>query len=117
MDSHASAFCENGTASVKTQTSNIRFCLDDDYYDHRMDNRAHRTPSPGHPLQHGYQLEDNPYSRPPPPPGGLDIPMGPGRYSPGDSLQMQTAVSATRGSPQGQDEQADHPDHSVQWKT
>ncbi len=66
-----------------------------------MDNRAHRTPSPGHPLQHGYQLEDNPYSRPPPMPmpmpQNLEIPMGPGRYSPGDSLHMQTAVCVIRG--------------------
>lgn len=54
-----------------------------------MENRAHRTPSPAHPLQHGYQLEDNPYGHP-----QLDIPIGPGRYSPGDALQMQTAVSA-----------------------
>jgi chitin synthase len=58
-----------------------------------MENRVpHRTPSPGHPLQHGYQLDDNPYGAQPNP--HLDIPMGPGRYSPGDSLQhMQTAVS------------------------
>ncbi|KAJ9156191.1 Chitin synthase 3 [Pleurostoma richardsiae] len=66
--------------------------LDDDYYDHHpMDNRVHRTPSPGHPLQQGYQLEDNPYGRQQP--HNLDVPMGPGRYSPGDSLQMQTAQS------------------------
>lgn len=57
-----------------------------------MENRPpHRTPSPGHPLQHGYQLDDNPYGQPNNP--HLDIPMGPGRYSPGDSLHMQTAVS------------------------
>ncbi|KAK0720765.1 glycosyltransferase family 2 protein [Lasiosphaeris hirsuta] len=56
-----------------------------------MDNRAHRTPSPGHPLQHGYHLDDNPYSHSQQ--HNLDIPMGPGRYSPGDSLQMQTAQS------------------------
>ena len=48
----------------------------------------HRTPSPAHPLQHGYHLEDNPYGH-----SQLDIPAGPGRYSPGDALQMQTAVS------------------------
>jgi chitin synthase len=54
-----------------------------------MENRVHRTPSPGHPLQHGYHLEDNPYGHSP-----LDIPpQGPGRFSPGDSLQMQTAQS------------------------
>lgn len=59
-----------------------------------MDNRLpHRTPSPGLPPQHGYQLDDNPYGVQPNP--HLDIPpMGPGRYSPGDSLQhMQTPVS------------------------
>ena len=57
-----------------------------------MNSQVHRTPSPGHPLQHGYHLEDNPYGRSQ---QGLDIPPGPaGRYSPGDSLQMQTAVSA-----------------------
>ncbi|KAK3365791.1 glycosyltransferase family 2 protein [Lasiosphaeria ovina] len=62
-----------------------------------MDNRhpmerVHRTPSPGHPLQHGYHLEDNPYGHSQP---GLDIPAGaPVRYnSPGDSLHMQTAQS------------------------
>lgn len=56
-----------------------------------MDNRLHRTPSPGHPLQHGYQLDDNPYGHSQ---QNLEIPMGPGRYSPGDSLQhMQMAVS------------------------
>lgn len=27
-----------------------------------MDPRYHRTPSPGQPLQHGYQLEDNPFN-------------------------------------------------------
>jgi chitin synthase len=57
-----------------------------------MDNRVHRTPSPGHPLQHGYHLEDNPYGHHSQ--QNLDIPTGPARYpSPGDSLQMQTAVS------------------------
>lgn len=56
-----------------------------------MDPRAHRTPSPGHPLQHGYQLDDNPYQHPLPPAGMSH--MGPGRtYSPADSLHMQTAV-------------------------
>lgn len=58
-----------------------------------MDNRAHRTPSPAHPLQHGYQLEDNPYGHHSH--SQLDMPTGPGRYSPGDSLQMQTAVSSS----------------------
>jgi len=87
--------------------------IDDDYYDGRMDNRAHRTPSPGHPLQHGYQLEDNPYSRPPPPPGNLDIPMGPGRYSPGDSLQMQTARSMENLGHGAQGGQYDQHDYAV----
>ncbi len=56
-----------------------------------MDNRApHRSPSPGHPLQQGYQLDDHPYGHQP----NLDIPMGPPRVpSPGDSLHLQMAVS------------------------
>ncbi len=59
-----------------------------------MDNRMHRTPSPGHPMQHGYQLDDNPYGHPQ---QTLDIPAGPGRVpSPGDSLHMQTAVSSCK---------------------
>lgn len=71
--------------------------LDDDYYDHHMmDPRAHRTPSPGHPLQHGYQLDDNPYGQNPSA-SHLQMPLGPpglGRtYSPADSLHMQTAQS------------------------
>ncbi|KAK0636304.1 chitin synthase 3 [Bombardia bombarda] len=72
-----------------------RQSLDDDYYEaHPMDNRAHRTPSPGHPLQQGYHLEDNPYGYAQQPhQQQLDIPAGPGRYSPGDALQMQTAQS------------------------
>ena len=80
-------------ADSATRLENHRLTVphnaDDDYYEsHPMENRAHRTPSPAHPLQHGYHLEDNPYSQ-----SQLDIPQGPGRYSPGDSLQMQTAVS------------------------
>ncbi|KAK3327412.1 glycosyltransferase family 2 protein [Cercophora scortea] len=53
---------------------------------------AHRTPSPGHPLQQGYHLDDNPYGYSQ---SNLDIPGGPPvRYnSPGDALQMQTAQS------------------------
>lgn len=52
----------------------------------------HRTPSPGHPLQHGYQLDDHPYGRSQ---QQLDIPMPPaaGRYSPGDSLHINLAHS------------------------
>ena len=61
-----------------------------------MDPHAHRTPSPGHPLQHGYQLDDNPYGQNPSA-SHLQMPLGPpgiGRtYSPADSLHMQTAVS------------------------
>ena len=57
-----------------------------------MDPRMHRTPSPGHPLQHGYQLDDNPYgSR-----QNLQMPMGPSpnRYdSPSDRLPMNNPVS------------------------
>ncbi|KUI62912.1 Chitin synthase 3 [Cytospora mali] len=60
-----------------------------------MDPRAHRTPSPGHPLQQGYQLDDNPYGQHP---SQLQMPLGPpaiGRtYSPADTLHMQTAHSA-----------------------
>ncbi|KAL8338184.1 hypothetical protein RB601_006539 [Gaeumannomyces tritici] len=70
--------------------------LEDDYFDNSrpMNNRPppHRTPSPGNPMQHGYQLDDNPYGRQ----GNasnLDIPMGPGRYTPSDQLQLHTAVS------------------------
>ena len=58
-----------------------------------MDRRAHRTPSPGHPLQHGYQLDDRPYGQ-----QNLDIPMGPGpaRYgTPSDQLHIHAAVSAS----------------------
>lgn len=65
-----------------------------------MDPRAHRTPSPGHPLQHGYQLDDNPYGQHINP-SYSEMPMGPGmappppgRFgTPADSLHMQTAVS------------------------
>jgi hypothetical protein len=70
---------------------------DDDYYNSpNMDPRIGRTPSPGHPLNHGYQLEEAPpYSRMggSPGPGRLDIPMGPGRHTPSDRLQAQPTVS------------------------
>ncbi|KAK3944068.1 chitin synthase 3 [Diplogelasinospora grovesii] len=66
--------------------------LDDDYYESHPMDRVHRTPSPGHPLQHGYHLEDNPYGHSQ---QQLDIPAGPGRYSPGDALHIQTAQSVT----------------------
>ncbi|KAK1780808.1 chitin synthase-domain-containing protein [Copromyces sp. CBS 386.78] len=51
-----------------------------------MDPRMQRAPSPGHPIQPGYQLEDNPYHHQ----QGFDIPAGPGRYSPGDALNIHT---------------------------
>lgn len=84
--------------------------LDDDYFDSRgqMNNRPppHRTPSPGHPLQNGYQLDDAPYGRP----GAhtasnLDIPMGQGRYTPSDQLQLHTAHSMANMSDQGYQQQ------------
>ncbi|EHA52383.1 Chitin synthase, class 3 [Pyricularia oryzae] len=84
--------------------------LDDDYFDNRrpMNNRPppHRTPSPGHPLQHGYQLDDAPYGRP----GlnsasNLDIPMGPGRHTPSDQLQLHTAHSMANMSEPGYQQQ------------
>ncbi|KAK8071248.1 chitin synthase I [Apiospora hydei] len=56
----------------------------------------HRTPSPGHPLQHGYQLDDVPYGQPPPPShSALDLPPagGPGRYTPSDRLPLNSAHS------------------------
>ncbi|KAI1085017.1 glycosyltransferase family 2 protein [Whalleya microplaca] len=60
-----------------------------------MDNRGvHRTPSPGHPLQHGYQLDDVPYGHQPPPSGNLDLPAGPVRYNtPSDHLDLNAAYS------------------------
>ncbi|KAJ4417346.1 Chitin synthase, class 2 [Gnomoniopsis sp. IMI 355080] len=53
-----------------------------------MDPRAHRTPSPGHPLQHGYQLDDNPYNHHP---SSVSLPPA-GTYTP-DPVHMQTAQS------------------------
>lgn len=55
-----------------------------------MDPRAHRTPSPGHPLQQGYQLDDNPYNHHHP--SSVTIPPA-GTYTP-DPIHMQTAVGA-----------------------
>ncbi|KJR84569.1 chitin synthase [Sporothrix schenckii 1099-18] len=59
-----------------------------------MDPRSHRTPSPGNPLQHGYQLDDNPHGRHPMG-QNLDVQSVPsmGRFSPGDSLDMHPAHS------------------------
>lgn len=57
-----------------------------------MDSRYHRSPSPGHPVQHGYQLDDNPYGSH----QNLQMPMGPSpvRYdSPADQLPMNNPVS------------------------
>ncbi|KAK2755382.1 chitin synthase [Colletotrichum kahawae] len=83
--------------------------LDDDYYNDRMDPRYHRTPSPGQPLQHGYQLEDNPfngqYAANQPSQQHLDDPYArqqhldaplppPGRFgTPSDNLQLNAAHS------------------------
>lgn len=74
-----------------------------------MDPRYHRTPSPGQPLQHGYQLEDNPfngqYAANQPSQQHLDDPYArqqhldaplppPGRFgTPSDNLQLNAAVS------------------------
>jgi chitin synthase len=66
----------------------------DEYYMNDM-SRPGRTPSPGHPMTQGYQLEDN-YGRGSPAPGrtNLEIPMGPGRYgTPSDRLQAQPTYS------------------------
>lgn len=59
-----------------------------------MDNRPGRSPSPGHPLRQGYQLEDpnSPYGRQPTVPN-LEIPMGPRVHTPSDRLQAQPTVS------------------------
>ncbi|KAH0426493.1 chitin synthase [Colletotrichum camelliae] len=74
-----------------------------------MDPRYHRTPSPGQPLQHGYQLEDNPfngqYAANQPSQQHLDDPYArqqhldaplppPGRFgTPSDNLQLNAAHS------------------------
>ncbi|ROT37472.1 chitin synthase [Sodiomyces alkalinus F11] len=60
-----------------------------------MDPRVRRSPSPGQPIQQGYQLEDNPYGRQP---QHLDYPQmgpspGPGRFTPSDQLQLNAAHS------------------------
>ncbi|CRK17230.1 hypothetical protein BN1723_002387 [Verticillium longisporum] len=75
---------------------------DDDFYN----NRVRRSPSPGHPMQQGYQLDDRPYGRP----EQLDYPQTgpspgsvPGRYgTPSDQLQLNAAQSVdnlSRNSP------------------
>ncbi|KAK2003250.1 chitin synthase 3 [Colletotrichum falcatum] len=92
-----------------------------------MDPRYHRTPSPGQPLQHGYQLEENPfnnayqppaqhvddhYGRPSPHPQ-LDVPMGPpARYgTPSDQLPLNAAHSVSNLS--GYDTPVNHGDYGV----
>jgi chitin synthase len=66
-----------------------------------MDRRGgpYRSPSPGYPVQPGYQLEENPYGRQP---SNLDMPMAhPQRYgtpmdrlgTPSDHLALNQAVS------------------------
>ncbi|KAK4175545.1 chitin synthase-domain-containing protein [Triangularia setosa] len=63
-----------------------------------------RSPSPAHPLQSGYQLDDAPYGH-----SHLDMPSaGPGRFSPGDSLQMQTAQSVDNLGGYGVNPEAHH---------
>ncbi|KAF3760788.1 family 2 glycosyltransferase [Cryphonectria parasitica EP155] len=58
-----------------------------DHFGASMNPNANRTPSPGHPLQYGYQLDDNPYQH-------SDMPMGhDGRYTPADSIEMHQAHS------------------------
>lgn len=54
----------------------------------------HRTPSPGHPMQHGYQLDDVPYGQHPPN-SNLSLPGAvPGRtYTPSDRLPLNAAQS------------------------
>ncbi|KAK1985158.1 chitin synthase 3 [Colletotrichum cereale] len=93
-----------------------------------MDPRYHRTPSPGQPLQHGYQLEDNPFNntayQPPPqhvddhygrpsPHQQLDVPMGPpARYgTPSDQLPLNAAHSVSNLS--GYDTPVNHGDYGV----
>jgi chitin synthase len=59
---------------------------------HRIGGSPHRAASPSHPLDHGYQLDDVPYGHLPPP-SNLDIPGGPGRYTPSDHLTLNAAHS------------------------
>lgn len=58
-------------------------------------NRMGRVASPGHPIQPGYQLHDVPvpYGHPPASTSNLDIPAGPGRYTPSDQLPLHAAHS------------------------
>lgn len=62
---------------------------EDEYYNTSM---GGRTPSPGAPLNHGYQLEET--YHPESPGGALQIPMGPGRiHTPSDDLRPQPTYS------------------------
>lgn len=71
-----------------------------------------RTPSPGHPLQHGYQLDDAPYGHHLPS-GNLD-PAGSGRYTPGDRLPLNAAHSTdTLSQDPYSHGQGYHPEYSV----
>ncbi|KAG5801386.1 hypothetical protein H9Q74_013352 [Fusarium xylarioides] len=85
--------------------------LDDDYYNNEMDPRygaqpqqhphPHRTPSPGQPLQQGYQLDDNPfddgrYGQYGPSQQHLHMPSGPDQHrlpTPSDHLNLNAAQS------------------------
>lgn len=71
-----------------------------------MDRRGgqYRTPSPSHPIQPGYQLEENPYSRNASH-SQLDMPLQPppGRYaSPGDPNRYGTPMDNRMGTPSDQ---------------
>jgi len=62
--------------------------------------RPHRSPSPGHPIQSGYQLDDVPYGDYGAHSGShLDMPSagmhGPGRYTPSDNLPLNAAHSTS----------------------
>ncbi|KAI1763851.1 glycosyltransferase family 2 protein [Hypoxylon sp. FL1150] len=77
-----------------------------------MDNRMGRTPSPGHPLQHGYQMDDVPYGHHLPS-GNLDS-AGSGGYTPSDRLPLNAAHSSDTLSqnPYGHD-QGYHQEYAV----
>lgn len=84
--------------------------IDDDYYNdphyngrdrndrnEAMDQHrgAYRTPSPGDPLQHGYQLDDNPYGHHQASQSRLDMPAPPDHRfgTPSDQLNLNAPVS------------------------
>ncbi|KAI5858243.1 glycosyltransferase family 2 protein [Durotheca rogersii] len=80
-------------------------------------NRIGRTPSPGHPMQQGYQLDDAPYHHHPTSASNLDIPAGPGpgRYTPSDNLPLNAAHSIDNlsHSPYGSQSQGYPSDYAV----